>query len=609
MNNEIISWNSSDYNTEEERIIAMQIFKNKLDDFFKEATYSYDEYKEERREMLKSLETAFMTDDLLSGFYMVRTHLSEDSSDKSVVLFEHPFKRFSEAIEYINMIQREHYCSYDEGTYELMWWEITRYEEYDNDYVRFCSVLLDGFLDIIHFSKNYDYEEKYTSEQKQAIAWYEKLQFGRSKYEKAVLYPFAVGDIIRMDNRPIEDGFSYMVYTGYKNEMIEEDKYDNIIDIHYFSFFKDSSKFYRILHKPEDFEVVEDCPNVLIMKMSEFLKNNPEAYCDLKSEGCSDYWEFDKKVNSWAKKILTDQEKLLLSKIDNDMTLERYIDNVNMIKENFMKEFSAELQLDEVYYIQAINSQGEFCTDRRLFHSYIELKNHMNHENQKILVQQPDMQWFWNVERQKKIDNKYTPIMDCKIDTADKVVDFNLGDCFTDVTENYMLYQAMRFVNLKSDSFAEYTPSDLFSNATAEGDGANIELPFEIGDIIRIDKAPVKEPFFVVYLGKRRSYETTIHYCLRRREWGDYKLTADHLSHPFTFEKDGNSYFPFMKKVDTSDDEALNKASLVLKQCPELVLKIDRTGVSCSDDDKLDKMLTEQYNILCTDDEYIKPTH
>ena len=97
----------------------------------------------------------------------------------------------------------------------------------------------------------------------------------------------------------------------------------------------------------------------------------------------------------------------------------------------------------------------------------------------------------------------------------------------------------------------------------------------QIGDIIYIDKSPVKEPFYVVYIGKRKSYDTTIHYCLRRREWGDYKLTAEHLSHPFSFEKDGNSYFPFMKKVNTSDDESLNKASFVLKKSPEPIPKDD----------------------------------
>ena len=273
-----------------------------------------------------------------------------------------------------------------------------------------------------------------------------------------------------------------------------------------------------------------------------------------------------------------------------------------------MNEFSSILQFDELYHIQAVDKDGEIYSNGELFNSYTELQKYINYEKHNIMGEWPEAKWYWKIERQKKIDNQYTTIMECIVDEKSEVVDFNLGDCFSDVKENHKLYQSMKYVNLKSDNFAEFSPYDLFSDDTAESDGANVELPFEIGDIIYIDKSPVKEPFHVVYIGKRKFYGATIHYCLRRREWGDYKLTAEHLSHPFSFEKDGNSYYPFMKKVNTSTDESLNKASFVLKNAPELVSKIDRTGVSCSDDDKLDRMLTEQYNILYTDDEYIKPT-
>ena len=50
MSNETISWNSSDFETEEEKNAAMQIFKKQMDEFFNEAFCSYEDYKKERDE-------------------------------------------------------------------------------------------------------------------------------------------------------------------------------------------------------------------------------------------------------------------------------------------------------------------------------------------------------------------------------------------------------------------------------------------------------------------------------------------------------------------------------------------------------------------------------
>ena len=63
--------------------------------------------------------------------------------------------------------------------------------------------------------------------------------------------------------------------------------------------------------------------------------------------------------------------------------------------------------------------------------------------------------------------------MNCKMDRNGNVVDFNLGEEYSNVTDTYTLYHAMKFVNLRSDSFAEFSSYDLFGDATAEGDGPN----------------------------------------------------------------------------------------------------------------------------------------
>ena len=604
MSNETISWNSSDFETEEEKNAAMQIFKKQMDEFFNEAFCSYEDYKKERDELVSAIHKEFLNNTKENGFFIVRNRFSEYIVVDDDLLYMHPFDKIDKAFEYIKRVQD----GIPPKQKELMWWDISWHEIVGEEYKWIYTVYVNSNTEINYLFTNSDLHDKLNAKQHQVILWFNTMRSGESITKKRVNMPYSAGDIIKVDKKPFEPNCEYAVYTGYENTGITDGRHDELTGLYYFSFFCWTHQFERLLLRPEAIQVVDSCDSPLIMKLSEFFKKNPDYYGNLKAEHTSNYWDFTKKINDLGRMVLTDDEKISLGKIDRDVTLDKYIYNVNIIKDMFMNEFSTILQFDELYHIQAVDKDGEIYSNGELFNSYTELQKYINYEKRNIMGEWPEAKWYWKIERQKKIDNQYTTIMECKVDEKSEVIDFNLGDCFSDVKENHKLYQSMKYVNLKSDSFAEFSAYDLFSDDTAESDGANIELPFQIGDIIYIDKSPVKEPFYVVYIGKRKSYDTTIHYCLRRREWGDYKLTAEHLSHPFSFEKDGNSYFPFMKKVNTSDDESLNKASYVLKKSPELVLKIDRTGVSCSDDDKLDRMLTEQYNILYTDDEYIKPT-
>jgi len=103
----------------------------------------------------------------------------------------------------------------------------------------------------------------------------------------------------------------------------------------------------------------------------------------------------------------------------------------------------------------------------------------------------------------------------------------------------------------------------------------DVELPYKIGDILKIDCMPYKkEPAYVVYGGnleKDNEQNRLQHYCICISEntSGNEKLYLKSLSALYSFDK----YSPVLTRlelVETSPKEPLNKHSRLLKDNPDI---------------------------------------
>lgn len=104
----------------------------------------------------------------------------------------------------------------------------------------------------------------------------------------------------------------------------------------------------------------------------------------------------------------------------------------------------------------------------------------------------------------------------------------------------------------------------------------NVVLPFERGDIIRVDATPYGKPFYAVYCGESEAGEIDkygyYHYCLyisEDRNGLDVGRIINHFADILFI----NPPFSKLQKVDTCDDLLLTKASRMLKEKPALWYK------------------------------------
>lgn len=299
MSEEIISWSSSDYTTEEERTEAMQEFKLKMETFLNEGTCTYEEYQNERVELLEAIKDSFLSDDDKKSVYMVRSKFCPGMSDMDNVSTKYPFSQASDALNYV----RENKVNIGENAKEFTWWEITRYDLVNEKYVIQYTLVLDIDCNVLELTYRYDDYDKFNDCQKAALDWYNQFSYGKSKNKKVVKYPYSAGDIIRISNKPFENSYTYYVYTGYGSQTIREGYFDELAGLYHLSFMYHAGEYYHKIYKPEEIDVVESCPSDVLMKISVFLKNNPTFYSSLRLRVDENYDKLSEAVNELAKSL------------------------------------------------------------------------------------------------------------------------------------------------------------------------------------------------------------------------------------------------------------------------------------------------------------------
>lgn len=471
----------------------------------------------------------------------------------------------------------------EEDVWECMWWEITKYKQ-SNGYEKLYTVYLSADKELIGigFEQN---NLNLLNEDEMKICEEYTNRFGMNK-SVIILFPFVAGDMVRLNFSPYSSQIKSLVYSGFRDYFVgihPQNGY-TLKRIHNHL----SDEYSAKIGFPEQHIVKTFSSDDLSLRMiSAFLTEKPEYF--LVEEHRS-----NENLNSLYL-MLQDDKACITPELKERYPLNEYNKLYSNFKSHFENYFASPLKEDELYFLylrkRDDNSDAIAHDTYRTFeavYEYIQEQRYSrNYKEEEI---------WWKIERKKRIDNEYRTMsfLDLNIDDEYRTMScLNLNIEGEPLSFNI----SSSFKNCVRDELSELLLSYL-PIFELNDKSVIIDIPFEIGDIIRINIQPEGYDDYAIYLGELKVDNKKTHAGLIYSWRNENKFKVAPLSH-LDFKYDEKyALYPFMEVAYSTGNHILPSSfSPIIKLHPELgeeLLKMSK-NLDPRGEDEIEKFMTWYY--------------